>query len=69
MSITFTDKEGNFIHSWPDVEYADHGIPNTGDHVILHWGGRNEKAEEYVILWRTFDGTRLNTVYCVIEAV
>ena len=69
MSITFTDKEGNFIKSWPNVEYADHGIPNTGDHVILHWVDGNEEAEEYVILWRTFDGTRLNTVYCAIEAV
>ena len=69
MSITFTDKEGNFIKCWPGVEYAEHGIPNVGDHVLLHWGDYNEDIEEYVVLWRTFDGVRPDVVYCTIERV
>ena len=66
MNITFLDKEGKFIKQWPNVEYSGHGIPNTGDHVILHWGDYNEESEEYIVLYRTFDGTRVNSVYCTI---
>ena len=67
MSITFLGKDGSFLKQWPNVEYADHCVPNAGDHVILHWGDRNEKSEECVVLFRTFDGTRPDTLYCTVE--
>ena len=69
MSITFEDRTGTYIKQWPNVEYADHGIPEKGDHVLLHFGDYNEVAVEYVVLYRTFDGTRPHTIFCTIESV
>jgi hypothetical protein len=66
MSITFEDRTGTYIKQWPNWEL---GIPNSGDHVLLHWGDNNEVSVEYVVLHRTFDGTEPETVYCAIEKV
>lgn len=66
MSITFVDKDGNFVKQWPNWEL---GIPNSGDHVLLHYGDYNEASVEYVVLYRTFDGTRPHTIFCTIESV
>ena len=38
MRIIFQGKDGGYIKSWANVEYAGYGIPLCGDHVILHCG-------------------------------
>lgn len=67
MSIRFEDSEGNWIKTWPNVEYAGHGIPEKGDHVLLHYGDYGEEVEEYVVLWRVYDGKRPDSVILVVE--
>ncbi len=69
MMILFKDEQGNSVGRWVNVEYADHGTPQIGDHVILHSGDYNELAQEFVIKYRTFDGTKMNVVYATVEAV
>jgi hypothetical protein len=67
MVIRFEDRDGNWIKSWPWAEYTKRGMPNTGDHVLLHWGDYGEEVEEYVVLWRVFDGKRPDSVILVVE--
>lgn len=67
MVIRFEDRDGNWIKSWPNVEYSDHGVPTSGDHVLLHWGDYGEEVEDFVVLWRVFDGKRPDSVILVVE--
>lgn len=69
MTITFEDRSGRFIKQWPNVEYAAHGIPQRGDYVILHWGDKNEDAEECLVLYRIFDGARVDNITVVVDRV
>lgn len=69
MLILFKDEKGINVGRWVNVEYADHGTPQIGDHVILHHGDYNEWAQEFVILYRTFDGTNMGVIYATVEAV
>lgn len=69
MMILFKDEEGATVGRWVNIEYADHGTPQIGDHVILHHGDYNEFAQEFVIKHRTFDGTKLNVLHATVEAV
>lgn len=69
MLILFKDKQKQLVGRWVNIEYADHGTPQIGDHVILHHGDYNEFAQEFVIKYRTFDGTKLNVLVATVEAV
>lgn len=69
MLILFNDEQGRNVGRWVNVEYADHGTPQIGDHVILHSGDYNERAQEFVIKYRTFDGTNINVLHATVEAV
>lgn len=67
MTIEFRDREWKYIKSWPNMEYAGHGIPMQGDHVVLHWGDNGEDSEEYAVVSRVFDGMRPDVVTLIIE--
>lgn len=69
MLIIFNNTDGQYVGRWVNVEYAQGGVPNIGDHVILHSGDYNEDADEYVIKFRTYDGTKTNVIYATVDGI
>lgn len=67
MMLLFNTEFGEYVGRWVNVEYSSHDLPQKGDRVILHHGDYNEVSEEWEVVRRTYDGTKLDVVYVTVK--
>ena len=64
MTIEFKDCNGKYIKQWPNWNGV---VPMVNDHVLLHFGDKNEESVEYYVIERGFSGTDPDKVFLMIK--